>query len=108
MVLNVEPSAVAEHDERGIELPYLVQKEIFDHEPDEVTLVVLYVLFSLHHLRKALTKGRKPHWKNIEVLVEVLPSFVVFTFVQFLCAAVIVLWVEHQSLHSSQCPVILT
>lgn len=101
----MQSARVAEHDEGGIELSDLVQQEVLYHKSYEVTLVVLNVLPSLHHLGKPLSKRCVPHWEDVDVLVEVFPTL---PLVQLLRTAVVVLGVEHQSLHPSQCAVVLT
>lgn len=77
MVVDVYPSAVADHDEGGVELSDLIQQEVLYDEPDEVTLVVLDILLTLEHLRELLAQHRHAQRKHVDVLVEVLPSFVV-------------------------------
>lgn len=72
------PSAVADHDEGGVELSDLIQQEVLYYEPDEVTLVVLDVLLALKHLWEFLAEHRHAERKHVDVLVEVLTGFVVF------------------------------
>lgn len=77
VVIDVYPTAVADHDEGGVELSDLIQQEVLYDEPDEVTLVVLDVLLALEHLWELLAKHGHAQWKHVDVLVEVFAGFVV-------------------------------
>lgn len=84
MVFDVDSATVAHHYESGVELPDLVQEEIFYNESNEIALMVLYILLTLEHIREFLTEDVHANREDVYVLIEVLSCLLVLVLVKFL------------------------
>ena len=66
------PPWIGNQDKSGIEFPDLIEHEIPDDEPNEVALVILYILFALQVFSEFIVKKTHANRENKHILIEVL------------------------------------
>lgn len=84
VIFDVDPTAIAHHYESGVELSYLIQQEIFDNKSNEITLMILNILLTLKCFREFLSEYGHSYRKDIDILIKILPRFIIFMLIQFL------------------------